>query len=91
MPMVIITAQVQDPVKWEAGFRTRGDLFRTYTVRTPIQYTIAGKATAICMEPEKLKSFTQAMERRRNRSTGFEPPGLEALGSVADRRDREAC
>src|ERR1700677_2850339 len=26
--------------------------------------------------------------RRRNRSTGFPPPGLEALGSVADGRDR---
>ena len=31
MPKVILTAQVQDPVKWEAGFRTHGDLFRTYT------------------------------------------------------------
>ncbi len=28
MPMVIVTAQVQHPVKWEAGFRTHGDLFR---------------------------------------------------------------
>ncbi len=27
MPMVIVTAQVQDPVKWEAGFRTHGDLY----------------------------------------------------------------
>jgi hypothetical protein len=31
MPKVIVTAQVQDPVKWEAGFRTHGYLFRTYT------------------------------------------------------------
>jgi hypothetical protein len=62
MAMVIITAQVQDPVKWEAGFRTHGDLFRTYTVRAPIHYTIAGNEVAICMEPENLKSFTQSME-----------------------------
>ena len=36
MAMVIVTAQVQDPVKWEAGFRTHGDLFRTYSVRAPM-------------------------------------------------------
>jgi hypothetical protein len=43
MPMVIVTAQVQDPVKWEAGFRTHGDLFReTYTLRSPVHYTITG-------------------------------------------------
>jgi len=62
MAMVIVTAQVQDPVKWEAGFRTHGDLFRTYSVRAPIHYTIAGNEVAVCMEPENLQSFTQAME-----------------------------
>jgi hypothetical protein len=31
MSKVVITAQVQDPVKWEAGFRTHRDVFRTYT------------------------------------------------------------
>jgi hypothetical protein len=63
MPMVIVTAQVQDPVKWEAGFRTHGDLFRkTYTLRSPVHYTITGNEVAICMEPENLKSFKQAME-----------------------------
>ena len=60
--MVIVTAQVQDPVKWEAGFRTHGDLFQTYTVRAPIHYTIARTEVAICMEPENLKLFKQAME-----------------------------
>ena len=62
MSMVIITAQVQDPVKWEAGFRTHGDLFRTYTIRTPIHYAIAGDEVSICMEPESLKSFMEGME-----------------------------
>ena len=33
MPMVIITAEVQDPVKWMAMFRTHGDLFRSYALR----------------------------------------------------------
>jgi hypothetical protein len=60
--MVIVTAQVQDPVKWEAGFQTHGDLFRTYTLRAPVHYTIAGNEVAVCMEPENLQSFKQAME-----------------------------
>jgi hypothetical protein len=30
MPKVILTAQVEDAAKWEAGFRTHGDVFRAY-------------------------------------------------------------
>ena len=62
MPKVIITAQVQDPMKWEAGFRTHGDLFRKYTLRSPVNFAIAGNEVTICMEPENLTSFQQAME-----------------------------
>ena len=63
MPMVIVTAQVQDPVKWEAGFRTHGELLRkTYTPRSPVHYTITGNEVAICMERENMKLFKQAME-----------------------------
>ena len=36
MPMVIITAEVQDAVKWEAGFRTHSDLFRSYALRAAV-------------------------------------------------------
>ena len=61
MSKVIVTAQVQDPVKWEAGFRTHGDLFRTYT-RAPIHFTIAGNEVTICMEPDNLDTFRRAME-----------------------------
>jgi len=62
MPMVIVTAQVQDPVKWEAGFRTHGDLFRkTYSLRS-VHFTITGDEVVICMEPENLTTFKQAME-----------------------------
>jgi len=58
MAKVIITAQVQDPVKWEAGFRTHGDLFRSYTLRA-LHFTTAGNEIAICMEPENLDVFLQ--------------------------------
>ena len=62
MPMVIVTAEVQDPVKWEAGFRTHGDLFRTYTLHGSIHFTIAGNEVTICMEPDNLDTFRRAME-----------------------------
>ena len=63
MPTVIITAQVQDPVKWEQSFRTHGDLFRSYSVRKPIRLaTIAGNEVAVCMEPENLDTLMQSLE-----------------------------
>ena len=62
MPKVILMAQVQDPVKWEAGFRTHGDLFRKYTLGSPINFAISGNQVTICMEPDNLTSFKQAVE-----------------------------
>jgi hypothetical protein len=62
MPKVIVTAQVKDPVKWEAGFRTHGDLFRTYALHGSIHFTTAGNEVAICMEPENLDTFRRASE-----------------------------
>ncbi len=36
MPKVVVTAQVEDPAKWEEGFGTHGDLFRSQTITRPI-------------------------------------------------------
>jgi len=62
MPMVIITAEVQDPVKWEAGFRTHGDLFQSYALCAPVHFSMAGNEVAVCFEPEDLDTFRQAIE-----------------------------
>ena len=62
MPRVIVTAEVEDAVKWEAGFRTHGDYFRTMTLREPIHFTMTGSEVAIVMEPEHLGTFGQVME-----------------------------
>ncbi len=62
MPKVVLTAQVQDPAKWEASFRTHTDLFRTYTVQATVQYAITGNEVALCMEPKDLDAFKRAME-----------------------------
>jgi hypothetical protein len=32
MSKVVVTAQVEDPVKWEKNFKTHGSLFRSQTV-----------------------------------------------------------
>jgi hypothetical protein len=60
--MAIITAQVQNPVKWEAGFRTHGDLFRSYALCAPVHYSMAGNEVAVCFEPEDLDTFRQVIE-----------------------------
>ena len=63
MPKVVVTAQVKDPVKWEEGFRTHGDLFRSQTVAQPINFaTIEGNEVAICVEPDDLDTFMKILD-----------------------------
>lgn len=63
MPKVVVTAQVEDPVRWEKGFRTHGDLFRSQTVTKPITFaTIEGNQVAVCMEPDDLNAFMKGMD-----------------------------
>lgn len=62
MPKVILTCQVQDAGKWESGFRTHGDVFRTYNLQAPVQYTVSGNEVAICMEPRDLDAFKKSMD-----------------------------
>ena len=51
MPRVVVTAQVEDLVKWEEGFRTHGDLFRNQTVSGPIGIaTNEDNEVAVCFD-----------------------------------------
>jgi hypothetical protein len=61
MPKVLVTAQVQDPVKWEAGFRTHGDLFRSMKVRDAMHYAIKGNEISVFSETENLDAFMEVM------------------------------
>jgi hypothetical protein len=55
MPKVVVTAQVEDPVKWEKNFRTHGSLFRSQTVTRRVSFaTIEGDHVAVCLEPNDL-------------------------------------
>jgi hypothetical protein len=62
MPNVVVTAQVQDPVKWEAGFRTHSDLFRSMKVRGAMQYAIKGNEISVFADTEDLDTFMRVMD-----------------------------
>lgn len=63
MTKVIVTAQVEDPVKWEEGFRSHADLFRSQSVSEPVNFAInEGNEVAIVMEPEDLDLFMQILD-----------------------------
>ncbi len=63
MAKVVVTAQVEDLVKWEEGFRTHGDLFRSQTVTRPINFAaIEGNEVAVCFEPDHLDTFLEILD-----------------------------
>ncbi len=63
MPKVVVTAQVEDSVRWEEGFRTHGDLFRSQTITKPINFAaIDGNRVAVCFEPEDLETCLKILD-----------------------------
>lgn len=62
MPKVVVTAQVEDRVKWEKNFRTHGDLFRSQTVTSPVDFgVIEGEHVAVCFEPADLDTLMKSL------------------------------
>lgn len=59
MSKVIVTAQVQDPTKWEAGFRTHDDLFRSMKARDAMHYAINGNEISVFADVESLDVFNK--------------------------------
>ena len=63
MPRIVITAQVEDLVKWEEGLRTHGDLFRSQTVSGPIGIaTNEGNEVAVCFDASDLDTYMSILE-----------------------------
>ncbi len=63
MTKVIITAEVEDSAKWEAGFRSHTDLFRAMSLKKPIQFsTNENNEVAICGEPEDLSLYLKILD-----------------------------
>ena len=64
MPKVIAIAQVEDLSKWEEGFATHSELFKSQTVSSPIHYMTdkASDQVTICFEPSDLDTFLKIMD-----------------------------
>lgn len=61
MPRILVTAQVEDPVSWEQGFRTHGDLFRRQTC-SQMEYSINGNEVAVLASPRDFDAFMALFE-----------------------------
>ena len=61
MSKIIVVAQCKDPKKWEEGFRTHGDLFRSQSATGPVSYGIDGNDVTVCLEPSDLDACMKIM------------------------------
>ena len=62
MTKVLVTAQVEDSAKWEAGFRTHADLFRKQTISKPVNFSMNdNNEVAVCFEPDNLETYLESM------------------------------
>jgi hypothetical protein len=62
MARVLITAQVQDSAKWEKGFRTHGDLLRTFAATVSHFATTDKNEVAVYTETSDLAKYLKALD-----------------------------
>ena len=63
MTKIVVIAKCKDQAKWEAGFRTHGDLFRTaYGVSKPVSYGMSeDDYVGACFETSDLANAMSAI------------------------------
>ena len=61
MAKILIFAQVEDSVKWEAGFRSHADLFRTMSITSQAFTTTTDNEVAICSETSDLAKYMEVL------------------------------
>ena len=66
MPKVVVTLEVEDGVKWEEGFRTHGEHFKSMTITAPIGIAVNGNEVALCFEPSDVATFMGAVDTPAN-------------------------
>lgn len=63
MPKVIITAKVENPIEWEKGFRSHGELFKRLTCVSPIHISIQeGNEVALVSDVENLDTYMEILK-----------------------------
>ncbi|MGB8909227.1 MAG: hypothetical protein WCC84_10810 [Candidatus Cybelea sp.] len=63
MTKILVIAKCKDQAKWEAGFRTHGDLFKTaYGISTPVSYGMGEDNHVVaCFETNDLAKAHSAL------------------------------
>ncbi len=65
MPSVICTVQVEDAAKFEQGFRTHAELFKSMTINKPIHFNVTSEnVVVIHFEPDDLDKYMEVMDSR---------------------------
>ncbi|HLY03622.1 MAG TPA: hypothetical protein VKR56_14140 [Candidatus Cybelea sp.] len=79
MARVVVVAQCKDQGKWEAGFKTHRELFKTYGISEPVSYGM-GEANHVvaCFETNDLATFMKAMDSPETKAA------MESDGLVMD-------
>lgn len=63
MPAVVVIAEVENTATWEERFRTHGDVFKQYTAKSPIRFSVGeGNRVAVCFEPESLETCMKSLQ-----------------------------
>jgi hypothetical protein len=62
MARIILTAQVEDAAKWEAGFRTHGKLLRSMTSTVTHFGATGDNEVALYAEPADVDKFFEILE-----------------------------
>ena len=71
MTKIIVTAQVEDSVRWEEGFRGNGELVRSQTVSKVEFTTNDANEVAVCIEPEDFDKFMEIFESPATAEAGW--------------------
>jgi len=64
MAKVLVVGQIEDATKWEAGFKTHGDLFRSHSCHKPVAYAVTGNQAAELFGPENLETFMRGLDSK---------------------------
>jgi hypothetical protein len=59
MTSIIVTAEVDDVAKWEAAFRTRGELFVKQAIQSPVKFSVNVETSevAVLFETDDIDTF----------------------------------
>jgi hypothetical protein len=64
MARVLVVAQCQDAKKWEQGFVTHADLFRSMGATAPVNYGHEGNWVAVMLDVKDLDNYKRVLNSK---------------------------